>query len=157
MVSMKATSLLVVSIVLLSLCGYAQEGAVTASHDSVAILAEARSIKIESYTELMQNENLEAELLQQPEFESLGLELVQDSCRCSQRADLVIKVQRSPFTTSFPYSVSDPSSGVIVTAGRVNSLGGTVYHKIARDLIKAIQDARAEVAKRSTGSPPQKS
>jgi hypothetical protein len=156
MVSMKATSLSV-SIVLLSLCGYAQQGAARTSHDSVAILAEARSMKIESYTDLMQNENLEAELLQQPEFKSLGLELVQASCKCDDQADLVIKVQRSPFTTSFPYSVSNPSTRTILTAGKVNSIGGTVYHKIARNLIKAIQDARAEIAKRSASPPPQKS
>jgi len=132
-------------------CGYAQQGA-AASHDAVAILANTQSIKIESYTDFMKNENLEADLLQQPEFKTLGLELVQDRCQ----PDLVIRVQRAPFTSSFPYSLSDPKTGVIVSAGRVNSIGGTAYHKIARELIKAIQDARSDLAKRGANPPPQK-
>jgi hypothetical protein len=148
MVSMKATSFLLVSIVSLSLSGFSQQTVPNAPHDAVAILAKAQTLTIESYTDLMKNENLEADLLQEPEFKDMGLELVKDKRQRDSGTDLVVKVTRSPFTTSFPYSVSNPSSGVVVTAGRVNSLGGTVYHKIARDLIKAILDARAEIARR---------
>ncbi len=142
MVSMKATSLLVVSIVLLSLFGFAQQSAATTSHDSVAILAEAQSIKIESYTDLMKKENLEGDLFAQPEFKTLGLELVEEHCgSCSARMDpkspdLVVRVQRSPWTTSFPYSVSDPHTGVVVAAGRVNSLGG---YRLSQDRTGADQ------------------
>jgi|1186.fasta_scaffold904468_1 hypothetical protein len=148
---MKATMYLVVSIMLFCIGSQAQQNELETPHDAVAILATAHSIKIQSWTDLMKKENLEADLLSQPEFKSLGLELVvgEDCGPCAaikgqHSPDLVVKVQRSPFTTSFPYSVSDPHTGVIVAAGRVNSLGGTAYHKIARELIKAIQDARTE-------------
>jgi hypothetical protein len=156
---MKATMYLVVSIMLFCVCSQAQQSEPDARHDAVAILATAHIIKIESRTDLMKDENLEADLLSQPEFKPLGLELlVEENCgpcgqgRGQKSPDLVVKVQRSPFTTSFPYSVSDPRTGVIVAAGRVNSLGGTVYHKIARELIKVIQDARSENSKRPPSS-----
>ena len=151
---MKATMYLVVSIMLFCVCSQAQQSDPGAPHDAVAILATAHSIKIQSLTDLMKDENLEADLLSQPEFKSLELELVEENCtpctsaRAQGSPDLVVRVQRAPFTTSFPYSVSDPRTGLIVAAGRVNSLGGTVYHKIARELIKAIQDARRENSKR---------
>jgi hypothetical protein len=155
---MKATITFVVSIMLFSVYSQAQRSDPGAPNDAVAILATAHSIKIQSWTALMKNENLDAELLSQPEFRSMGLELVEENCgpcataRAQKSPDLVVKVQRAPFTSSFPYRVSDPRTGLIVAAGRVNSIGGTVYHKIARDLIKAIQDARSQNNKRHPGT-----
>lgn len=107
------------------------------------VLARAQSVYFDSHTHFVKNEELEKALLKHPDFDKLQLEATRDL----RRADLIVEVQRAAFQNNFPYSIIDRKTKLVVAAGEVNSLGGTVYGKVASQLVNKIKEARAAVAK----------
>ena len=104
------------------------------------VLRSARTIFIRSKSVYFNPSTLENSLLQQEEFRQWGLAVTREEAG----ADLVIEVGRKVFTTSFIYSVIDPTTRVVVAGGRVNSLGGTVEGKITHSFIKKLRAARQQ-------------
>jgi hypothetical protein len=81
---------------------------------------------------------LENELRKRPEFQRWGLAIT----RNEGDADLIIEVGRKVFTTRFVYTVIDPRTDIVVTSGKLSSLGGTLSTRIAKRFIQQMQQVR---------------
>lgn len=104
------------------------------------VLRSARTIFIRSKSVYFKPSTLENSLLQQDEFRQWGLAVTREEAG----ADLVIEVGRKLFTTSFIYSVIDPTTRTVLAGGRVNSIGGTVEGKITHSFMKKLRAARLQ-------------
>ena len=105
------------------------------------VFANTKTIFIDSKTHFVKQPELEKALLKHKEFDDWGLELTRDM----HNADVILEVRRAAFQNNFPYSVIDRRTKVVLAAGEVNSLGGTVYGKIAEQFIAKLKAAREKV------------
>jgi hypothetical protein len=101
-------------------------------------LATLRSIFIASHTEFVKQAEIEKAFFQRKEFGELGVVLTRDA----RSADVTLEVRRVPFRTHFPYSVYDNRTKTVLTAGEVNSIGGSAHGRIAAELVMRIKAAR---------------
>lgn len=74
---------------------------------------------------------VEDKLLKQPEFRQLGFLLTRDD----SEADLILELRHDVFT-KYVFTVVDAKTGVVLLAGKLSSLGGTVAGKVARRFVK---------------------
>ena len=79
---------------------------------------------------------VEDKLLKEPEFRRLGFVLTRDD----SDADLVLELHHDLFT-KYVFTVVDAKTGVVLLAGKLSSLGGTVAGKVARRFVKEIAGA----------------
>ena len=95
------------------------------------LVTRARSYYVESDTFYMKREALESSLLGQAEFKAWELQVTgrQDL------ADMIVRVKRVPFSNHFSYTVTDRATDTVVMAGKVDSLAGTVYGRIAKEIV----------------------
>jgi hypothetical protein len=80
----------------------------------------------------MKREALESSLLGQKEFKAWDLQVTGRK----DLADMVVRVKRVPFSNHFSYTVTDSGTETIVMAGKVDSLAGTVYGRIAKEIVE---------------------
>ena len=106
--------------------------------DPATILRQAKLIYIRKKSVYFKAPELENELRKRPEFQRWGLAIT----RNETDADLIIEVGRKVFTTRFIYSVIDPRTDIIVTSGKLSSVGGTLATKIAKRFIEQMQQVR---------------
>ncbi len=102
------------------------------------LLSQATSFYIESRTFYMKPEQLQSALLHHSEFKDWDLQITENK----KLADIVISVRRVQFQNNFDYTLTDQATGTIVMAGQVNSLFGTVYGKIANDIVGKLKKIR---------------
>ena len=95
------------------------------------LVSRARSFYVQSDTFYMKREALESSLLGQKEFKAWDLQITGNETL----ADMVIRVKRVPFSNHFSYTVTDRATDTIVMAGKVDSLAGTVYGRIAKEIV----------------------
>jgi uncharacterized membrane-anchored protein len=106
--------------------------------DPAAILRAAKLIYVRKKSVYFKAPELENELRKRPEFQRWGLVIT----RNESDADLIIEVGRKVFTTRFIYTVIDPRTDIVVTTGKLSSLGGTLATKIAKRFIEQMQQVR---------------
>lgn len=106
--------------------------------DNRELVAQARTVNVESDTFYMKRENLESSLLGRAEFKAWGLRITGRK----DLADLLIKVKRIPFSNHFTYTVKDRQTDTIVMAGKVDSMAGTVYGLIADEIVHKMKVLR---------------
>jgi len=79
---------------------------------------------------------VEDKLLKQPEFRQLGFVLTRDD----SDADLILELHHDLFT-KYVFTVVDVKTGVVLLAGKLSSLGGTVAGKVAKRFVKEMPAA----------------
>jgi outer membrane lipopolysaccharide assembly protein LptE/RlpB len=99
--------------------------------DNRELVTRARSYYVETDTFYMKREALESSLLGQAEFKAWNLQITGKQ----ELADMVVRVKRVPFSNHFSYTVTDRETETIVMAGKVDSLAGTVYGRIAKEIV----------------------
>lgn len=115
---------------------------VEAPRPPVDVLRHAQTIFIKSKSAYLKSSDLENELRKRLSAVGLALQISADNVN----PDLVMEIGRRAFSTTFIYRVIDPHTGLLITSGKVNSLGGTVPTKIAQKFIRELQAARAAAA-----------
>jgi len=115
---------------LISSVSFAQQG--SRLPDNKELVTKARSFYVESDSFYMKREALESSLLGQAEFKAWDLQITGKK----ELADMVVRVKRVPFSNHFSYTVTDSSTETIVMAGKVDSLAGTVYGRIAKEMVE---------------------
>lgn len=100
--------------------------------DNRELVSRARSFYVETETFYMKREALESSLLGQPEFKAWNLQITGKE----DLADMLVRVKRVPFSNHFSYTVTDRGTDTIVMAGKVDSLAGTVYGQIAKEMVE---------------------
>ena len=106
--------------------------------DPSTIMRNAKLIYIRKKSVYFKAPELENELRKRPEFQRWGLAITRNEAD----ADLVIEVGRKVFTTRFVFSVIDPRTDIVVTSGKLSSLGGTLSTKLAKRFIEQMQRVR---------------
>lgn len=74
---------------------------------------------------------VEDKLLKQQEFRQLGFVITRDD----SEADLILELHHDLFT-KYVFTVVDAKTGVVLLAGKLSSLGGTVAGKVAKRFVK---------------------
>jgi hypothetical protein len=106
--------------------------------DATTIMRQAKLIYVRKKSVYFKAPELENELRKRPEFQRWGLSITRNEAD----ADLIIEVGRKVFTTRFIYTVIDPRTDIIVTSGKLSSVGGTLATKIAKRFIEQMQQVR---------------
>lgn len=114
---------------LVSSVSFAQQG--SRLPDNKELVTRARSYYVDTDTFYMKREALESSLLGQAEFKAWNLQITGRQ----ELADMVVRVKRVPFSNHFSYTVTDRETDTIVMAGKVDSLAGTVYGRIAKEIV----------------------
>jgi hypothetical protein len=121
---------------LISSVSFAQQG--SRLPDNRELVTKARSYYVETDTFYMKREALESSLLGQKEFKAWDLQVTGRK----DLADMVVRVKRVPFSNHFSYTVTDRETDTIVMAGKVDSLAGTVYGRIAKEMVEKMAALR---------------
>ena len=106
--------------------------------DPATILRNAKLIYIRKKSVYFKAPELENELRKRQEFQRWGLAITRNEAD----ADLIIEVGRKVFTTRFIYTVIDPRTDIVVTSGKLSSVGGTLATKIAKRFIEQMRQVR---------------
>jgi len=121
--------------------GFAQQS--SRLPDNKELVTKARSYCVETDTFYMKREALESSLLGQAEFKAWDLQITGKQ----ELADMVVRVKRVPFSNHFSYTVTDRETDTIVMAGKVDSLRGTVYGRVAKEIVEKMVALRGSPLK----------
>ena len=108
--------------------------------DNRELVSRARSYYVESDSFYMKREALESSLLGQDEFKAWNLQITERA----DLADMIVHVKRVPFSNHFSYTVRDRETDTVVMAGKVDSLAGTVYGRIAKEIVDKMVALRGD-------------
>jgi caspase domain-containing protein len=114
-------------------------GAPPPKPEPAELLRAARTIHVFSDTIYLKKKLLEDELLKQPDFQALGLKIVQDA----KDADLMVKVTLPFLSWTWTYVVTHQASNTRLANGRVRELlPGPAAPKLAKDMSARLQALR---------------
>jgi hypothetical protein len=130
--------LILTFILVISSSGLAQQNAKLP--DNKQLVSRAHSFYVQSDTFYMKPEALQSSLLGRAEFKVWDLQITARK----DLADLLILVDRIPFSNHFTYTVTDRDTATIVMAGKVDSLAGTVYGLIADEIVHKMKVLRGD-------------
>jgi hypothetical protein len=115
----------------------------SANSERIQAIKDARTICINSETVFLTVGTLDRALMQQKNWEKLGLNLINDP----RGADLQIQVNRVVFTHIHTYILTDKATGIVLASGRVRALDGVIAAgPMAEQIVKALWAARFPTA-----------
>lgn len=130
--------LLLFTLLFMSAASFAQDNAKIP--DNKTLVAKARSFYVDSDSFYMKREALESSLLGQAEFKAWDMQITNRK----DLADMLVHVKRVPFSNHFSYTITDRETETIVMAGKVDSLAGTVYGQIAKEIVHKMKLLRGD-------------
>jgi hypothetical protein len=105
-------------------------------------LVDARTLRVTSKTLYFTPFMLEKELLNNADFRSLEVGVLEGS----RGGELLVNIDRPLFTYDFTYSLSDGHSGVVLATGKVTAIDGPrAAQRIATKLVQDLERARVMV------------
>ena len=119
----------------------AEKSALIVATSPRALLARGRTIFVSACTSYFEPVQLHNALLKRSDFEALEMAIIDGSDK-RNIADLFIEVDRPLFTFTFTYKVTDRSTGMLVTSGKVTAWDGNeaaplLAGRILEDIKKA--------------------
>jgi hypothetical protein len=115
-------------------------GAPPAKPGPAELIRASKTICVRSKTIFLKPRLLEDELLRQPEFQALGLNIVPEA----KDADLVVEVTLPFLTWTWTYTVTHQTSNIQLANGKIRELtAGLASPKLAKDLAARLQELRA--------------
>ena len=120
--------------------------------DRGQILKNARTLCIISNTEYLSSATLSRALLNNKDWEKLGLSIIDGpryfnpSISRSRPAELQLQINRVVFTHIHTYILTDRKTGVVLASGRVRAIDGVVASgPMAEQIVKILSAARVPV------------
>jgi len=96
-------------------------------------------IYVSSNTDFLTVSTMDRALLNQKNWEKLGLNIVD----VPRQADLELQIDRLVFTHIHTYVLTDKSTGIVLASGRVTALDGVVASgPMAEQIVKILSAAR---------------
>jgi hypothetical protein len=125
-----------------------EKSASIAAMGARSLLGRARTIFVSSGTSYFEPVQLHNALLKRSEFEAWQLAIIDGHGKLNI-ADILIEVDRPLFTFSFTYKVTDRSTGVLLTTGKVTAWDGNeAAPLLAGRILADIKKARGEAVNR---------
>lgn len=122
----------------------AEKSARTAAKSPRALLAGARTVFVSSNTSYFEPVQLQNALRKRSEFEAWEMAII-DAWDKRDIADVIIEVDRPVFTFTFTYKVTERSSGIMLTSGKVTAFDGNAAAPLlAKRIVEDIKKARGE-------------
>ena len=116
-----------------------KSSAAVANADPKRILAEAKTIHIESKTSFLTVDTLDHALADQKDWPKLGLVNVQDP----RVADLLVTIDRPLFTYVHTFVITDKRTSVILASGKQTAFDGTIASAgLAKQIVAIFRAAR---------------
>lgn len=108
--------------------------------DPATLMRTARVIRVRSHSAFVSDREVEDSLRKRKEFRAWGMTLT----RSDADADLVIEIERKPFSRRFTFSVLDPRTMLVVTSGKTRSVlfGKKIPNKIAEKFVNRLKTVR---------------
>jgi hypothetical protein len=121
----------------------AKEAARITASSPRAKLAAVRIVYIDSDTSFFNSDQLQNELHKKPEFEN-GEIVIIDGYDNQKSADALIRIDKTLFTWTYTYKITDRATGMILATGKMNAWdGNAAAPMLAERIIKDIRAARA--------------
>jgi hypothetical protein len=124
----------------------AEKSARTAAKSPRSLLASARTVFVSSETSYFEPVQLQNALRKRSEFEAWEMAII-DGWGKRDIADVIIEVDRPLFTFHFTYKVTDRSTGMLLTSGKVTAFDGNAAAPLlAERIVGDLKKARGVVA-----------
>ncbi len=121
-----------------------QSSAAVADLHPKDLLKRARTIYLHSKTSFLTIDTLQRAMLLQKDWPGAGLTIINDP----RLADVAVEIDRPLFTYVHTWVLTDRSSSVVLGAGKVTALDGTIASgDIAKQILKLFRDAHAPAVK----------
>lgn len=124
----------------------AEKSARTATKSPSSLLGSARTVFVSSETSYFEPVQLQNALRKCSEFEAWEMAII-DAWDKRDIADVIIEVDRPAFTFIFTYKVTDRSTGMLLTSGKVTAFDGNAAAPLlAERIVEDLKKARGVVA-----------
>lgn len=112
------------------------------------LLSRAQTIFVSSNTSYFEPVQLQNALRKRSEFETWEMAII-DGWDKRNIADMIIEVDRPLFTFTFTYQITDRSTGILLTAGKITAFDGNAAAPLlAKRIVEDIKKARGEATKK---------
>jgi hypothetical protein len=123
----------------------AEKSAKIAANDPKTLLSRARTVFISSNTSYFEPVQLQNALRKRSEFDAWQMAIL-DGWDKQSIANVLVEVDRPVFTFTFIYKITDRSTGIILSTGKVTAFdGNAAAPALAKKIIEEIKKARGEL------------
>jgi hypothetical protein len=124
----------------------AEKSARIAAKSPRSLLGHAQTIFVSSNTSYFEPVQLQNALRKHSEFEAWDMAII-DGWDKGKIADMIIEVDRPLFTFTFTYKVTDRSTGILLTSGKITAFDGNAAAPLlAKRIVEDIKKARGAAA-----------